>query len=177
MSNRLLCLVLLGACGGSHEPAAVDAPPGSPDAAVDTPVVTGDCSSGEHVTLQGAFTLDVPSAAVVTLSDKVIGVGGAPTPGTIYTLSVRRPTMTDLDAVGVHDVATTNLKYLAGSGCSTAGACTGFFALGGTVTVTETTPRYRATFTLTDLYHHDDTSDQLGAPIAGTITGCVNANR
>jgi hypothetical protein len=176
MPNRLIALVFVAACGGTPEPAVVDAPTSS-DAAVDTPVVAGDCSTGEHVTLQGAFALDVASAAVVTLSDKVIGVGGAPTPGTIYTLSVRRPTMTDLDAVGVHDVATTNLKYLTGTGCSTAGACSGFFALGGTVTVTETSPRYRATFTLTDLYHHDDTSDQLGAPIAGTITGCVNANR
>lgn len=157
---KSLAFVILAACGSS--------PSVSPDASVAPDVAVSTCDSGEHMTLHGAFDLDVASAATTTFGGHVIGITGATTPQTVYALSLRHVTMGNFDAIGDYDIATQNVKYLADGH--------GFFALAGTLHVTQTTPRYRATFELTDLRAHDDTSDTLGAPIAGTVTGCVNAN-
>lgn len=167
--TKLACCFLI-ACGSS--PVAE-----SPDAAPDAPPV-GECADGEHIKLAGAVALDVRSAGAATRSGKVIGIVGAPTPERLYTLATRSVLTADLDALGDHDIAQVNLKYLdkiTGSDCPT--SCTGLFALAGTFTVLENSPRYRATFTLTDLYQYDGDSNDLGPSVAGTITGCVNANR
>ena len=134
----------------------------------------------ERFILTGAVTLDAHSAAAFTISGKVGGVVGAPMPDRLYSLAPRAQLATDFDVVGVHDIATVPVKFMDkknNADCSEPDACRGFFALAGTLEVLEHDPRYRATFTLTDLYRHDDTTNTIGAPFAGTITGCVNANR
>jgi hypothetical protein len=40
--------------------------------------------------------------------------------------------------------------------------------------VLEVQPRYRATFMLSDLSERHDTTNQAGAPLAGTISGCLD---
>lgn len=126
------------------------------------------CDTGEYISMHGAFELEVASAAASTYGGHVIAFVGAATPQRYYSLSLRHVTMGNFDAVGDYNIATQNLKYFEEDH--------GFFALAGTLHVTEVSPRYRATFELTDLHHHDDTSDTMGAAIAGSVTGCVNAN-
>jgi len=166
----------LAACG---DPAAVgpDAPTSTADAALDA--VTAACLPGtDRLSLHGAFEVETSSVAYVTSAGKIIGVGGV-TAGKSFAFSVRDVVHADVDTLGDHDVAATNLKFLEmtpGSDCATApaGSCTGFFALAGTYTVIEVQPRYRATFTLSDLSERHDNTNQAGAPLAGTITGCLD---
>jgi hypothetical protein len=180
-SPRSIALVLLlAACEhDSNVGSSVDAPPSTGDAALDAPAQAGTCTPGsDRLVLDGAFLVDTQSIAPVTVSGKVAGFGGLHA-GNSASLLVRNTFTQDLDALGDHDVATTNLKYLEqpqGVDCTTepAGTCKGFFALAGTFTVTALQPRYQATFTLTDLREHHDITDQLGPVIAGTITGCVD---
>jgi len=169
----------LGSLVGCGE--AVD-PSGSPDAstAVDAPSV-GTCGGGgDRFVLDGAVVLETSSVGPVTVGGKISGVNGLLPSNELYTLSSRE-LLVDLDAVGVRDVALLNLKYLRstqGADCSTAGGgCRGFFALGGTYTVIEVQPRYRATFELSDLRERTDFTNQPGPALAGTITGCLDVHR
>lgn len=166
MTRLLVPLLVLAACGDT--PSSSTMTPDAPAPMPDAPASSASCDTGEYISLHGAFELEVASAAAATFGGHVIGFTGAATPQRFYALSIRHVTMGNFDAVGDYDVATTNLKYFEEDH--------GFFALSGTVHVTQTTPRLRATFELTDLHHHDDTSDTMGAPIAGSVTGCVNAN-
>jgi hypothetical protein len=167
--KALLSLALLAACGNSG-PDSEETP--------DSAIATGDCV-GEHIILQGAVQLDVRSAAAATVDGKVAAFVGASTPTSAYSLSLRDILGTDLDTTGVHDIATKPLKYrnkTVDAECP-GPDCSGFFAMAGTFTVLETSPRYRATFTLSDLYLHDGDTNTLGAPISGNVTGCIDANR
>jgi hypothetical protein len=164
MTRLLVPLLVLAACTDASSPATPDAPAASPDA----PALVASCDTGEYISMHGAFELEVASAAAATSGGHVIAFVGAATPQRYYSLSVRRVLTGNFDAVGDYDVATQNMKFYEEDH--------GFFALAGTVHVTQTTPRFRATFELTDLHHHDDTSDTMGAPIVGSVTGCVNAN-
>ena len=164
----------LAACG---DPASVgpDAPATTADAALDA--VASACSPTiDRLSLRGAFEVETSSVAYVTSAGKVVGVAGV-VAGKSFAFSVRDVVHADVDALGDHDVAATNLKFLEmtpGSDCSTAGSCTGFFALAGTYTVLEVQPRYRATFSLSDLSERHDNTNQAGAPLPGTISGCLD---
>jgi hypothetical protein len=187
MTSRLAIVSLvLASCSGddgggtSIDAMTLDSPPGIPDAEDgDAPPPTDCTSDNDRLILSGAWTFNHSSVSLITLDMRVIGVSGnlpAPAFGN-YTFTVR-DAMADIDALGDHDIVMKNLKYLEQMGsCATPGNCNGFFAKAGTFTVTEVTPRYRATFTLTDLYARMDTSNTEGAPIAGTITGCMSAPR
>lgn len=135
------------------------------------------CTPGnDRLVIGGVFSIDTQQIANVTVSGKVVGVGGQHGGNTVA-FSVRDTLADDVATLGVHDVATTNMKQLEvppGSDCSIAGACTGFFALSGTFTVLEVQPRYRATFTLGDLHERHDNTNTEGPAIAGTVTGCLD---
>ena len=168
---RLVATLGLVGCGGDAHPDTVDA---APTADADP---TARCPGGAHLALRGAVVLDTSSIAAATVNAKVVGVAGLAGADEIV-LSLRHAVPGDLATVGSYDVATTNLKYLdmaSGSACAP-GTCTGFFAVAGTYTVAQVQPRYQATFVLTQLLAHDDISDQAGAPIAGTVTGCIDVS-
>ncbi|MBS1122530.1 MAG: hypothetical protein H6Q90_4758 [Deltaproteobacteria bacterium] len=171
--------LLAGCEHDSNVGSTVDAAQSTADSSIDGPPQSGACTPGnDRLLMNGAFVLDTQTITYVTVGGKVAGFGG-PHGGDTVSFSVRSALTQDLDALGDHDVATTNMKFLeqpTGVDCSTApaGTCNGFFALAGTFTVTQIQPRYRATFTLTDLREHHDITDQLGAPIAGTVTGCLD---
>lgn len=159
-------VVVSAACGGSD------------DSSSDTPGVA-TCTDTTTFAMAGAFELAASSVSTVTVADRVVGISGS-TQGRVITFTVRRPATDNLDAVGSYDAATINIKYLqttVGSDCAMAGACDGFFALAGTIVVEETTPRFRATFELTDLYEHDDTSDELGPALPGSVNACIDVTR
>jgi hypothetical protein len=59
--------------------------------------------------------------------------------------------------------------------CSADTPCPGWYAFAGAYHVISVHPRYRATFTLTDLRARQYASDPPGDPIDGTIVGCVDA--
>jgi len=169
---------LLVACGSL---VACGDPTGDPSAGADASSVATCGTGGEHVVLAGAVALDSASAGTITVDGKVGGINGRSTIGRFYALNLRDIVGGgNLDSVGDHDIAMLPLKYIDKApdvDCSQPSACRGFFALAGTWTVIETLPRYRASFVLSDLYRHDDTTNQLGAAMAGTVTGCVDANR
>lgn len=158
--------MLLAACAGS------DDPPVEGIAA---------CDGGDRFVLDGAFAIDSEELGPVTVEDKVAGFMGAAGGGNIFSLTKRHvPLDGDFDEVGVHDIAGVHVKYLEfpfNSDCSVSGTCHGFFALAGTVEVLEVSPRFRATFSLTELVERSDNTDEQGAPIAGTVTGCVDSRR
>jgi hypothetical protein len=170
LAFALVIVPLLAACEhDSNVGTEVDAPAAN----------NGTCPLGsDRLVIDGAFTVDTQTIGFVTVAGKVIGVAGQHAGKTIG-FTVRDALGDDLDALGDHDVATKNMKHLEsppGTECETApiGTCRGFFALAGTFTVSQVQPRYRATFTLTELHERHDSTDQLGAPIAGTVTGCLD---
>jgi hypothetical protein len=178
---RSAVLVGAAACGSNtpgnsgEEPAAVDAPAESSDAAVDALLAL--CAGGDQMVLAGAWSLDTKALAVITVAGKATGINGSHMEGGFFLFSTRSLVGLDLEALGTHDISAKNLKYLQkpnGASCATPGTCAGFFATGGSYTVGQVHPRYQATFTLTDLFQHNDSGDTPGAPIAGTITGCVD---
>lgn len=177
----LVALSICGvtACGTTPPPpSGVDAPAGSTDAALDAPAANGCPRGADRLSLHGAFAVDTASVAFVTSAGKLVGVAGSHA-GNPFAFSVRDVLHQDLSTVGDHDVVATNLKYFeapSGTDCATApaGTCRGFFALAGTYTVLELQPRYRATFALADLRERHDITNQAGAPLAGTITGCLD---
>lgn len=145
---------------------------------IDAPQSSSCATGSERLRITGAYAIDTSSAATVTRESTVIGLNGLHANKT-YVLTVRNALTQDLGAVGSYDVATTNLKHLEippGADCDTApaGTCKGFFALAGTFIVESVQPRYRATFTLTDLREHSTHGDAPGAQIAGTATGCLD---
>lgn len=146
---------------------------------VDAPAASGTCTPGnDRLLIDGAFVVDTQMVGFVTVGGKVIGVAGQHA-GKTLGFTVRDVLADDVDALGDHDVAAANMKHLEGppaTDCATAplGTCIGFFALAGTFTVTEVQPRYRATFTLSELHERHDSSDQLGSALAGTVTGCID---
>jgi hypothetical protein len=146
-------------------------------ACANDPETAGKCGT-EQLQMSGAFSANTPSAAVVTVNNVVIGVGGLGLGATTsYALSLRDPLHGELATTGVHDVATANLEYLsspASANCQTAGECDGFVATTGMFEVEAVSP-YRASFTLGDLHAYDGSSSTLGAAIAGEVTGCVAA--
>lgn len=146
-------------------------------ACANDPETAGNCGT-EQLQMTGAFSANTPSAAVVTVNNVVIGVGGFNiTASETYALSLLDPLHGELASAGVHDVGTANLKYLsstASQNCQTAGQCQGFIATSGMFEIESTSP-YRASFTLNDLHVYDGTSTTPGAAIAGQVTGCVAA--
>ena len=146
-------------------------------ACANDPAPSGKCGT-EQLQMSGAFSVDTPSAAVLSVNNVVIGVGGLGAGATTsYALSLEDPLHGELATAGVHDVASANLKYLsapASANCQTAGQCTGFVATTGMFEIESETP-YRASFTLGDLHAYDGSSSALGAAIAGEVTGCVAA--
>jgi|MudIll2142460700_1097286.scaffolds.fasta_scaffold13930_3 hypothetical protein len=165
-----LVLASLVGCGDPTDSSSV------PDASTSV----GNCGGGDRFVLDGPVMFTTSSVGPVTTNNKVSGVAGLLGTSELYTFSARNP-LVDLDALGPHDVASVNLKYLRGpqgADCSTAaGGCRGFFALAGTYTVIEVQPRYRATFELSDLRERTDYSNQPGPAMAGTITGCLDVDR
>lgn len=174
-SLNLASLLVITACNHT-EPAAPDAAPPAPDAPA-----SAECGSGGtygHVVLHGAFELVAFDAGPVTVSDKIVGVAGSTDGPDLFGLNLVDVIHGDLAALGDHDISARNLKYLKwpygqASTCAP-GPCTGFFASSGTLTVTAIAPRYQATFTLGDLHAHDDETNTMGAPLAGTVTGCID---
>lgn len=166
--------ITLTACGSDGTDETGDNT--TPDA-----TASANCAAGDdRFVLAGSVAVESSSVAPVWSDSKVIGVNGAMPSAELFAFTTR--SFADhLDAVGTHDVANVNLRYLAipsGADCSTpSGGCRGFFALGGTYTVVEVQPRYRATFELTHLRERVDDSDQPGAAIVGTITGCIDTAR
>jgi hypothetical protein len=146
-------------------------------ACANDPAPAGNCGT-EQLQMTGAFSVDTQSAAVLTVNNVVIGVGGLGAGATTsYALSLQDPLHGELATAGVHDVASANLKYLsspASANCQTAGECTGFVATTGMFEIESETP-YRASFTLGELHAYDGSSSTLGAAIAGEVTGCVAA--
>lgn len=172
---RLAFLPLLAACGHDSTIGSVEV-----DAAGTIgPEPLADCATGtERLAITGAYKLDTQSAAPVTREGSVIGLNGLHA-SNIYAFSVRNAITQDVGTVGTYDLSTTNLKHLefpAGTDCDTApaGTCKGFFALAGTFVVKSVQPRYRATFTLTDLRERTTSGGAPGAAIAGTATGCLD---
>jgi|GEM_PF-6829743 len=149
------------------------------DGGVMDATAAGTCANGnDRLVMTGAYTIDTTAAATVTRDGIVIGLAGQ-VAGNVYALGVRDALTQDLGTVGAFDVATTNLKHLEippGADCDVApaGTCKGFFALSGTFVVESVSPRYRATFTLGDLRERTTNGNTLGAPIAGTATGCLD---
>ncbi|MBL0216922.1 MAG: hypothetical protein IPQ07_23965 [Myxococcales bacterium] len=149
--------------------------PGGTDAAV-----SGSACTPDQSRMSGAFEVNTPSVATVKVAGTVVGVGGFGTgsPPTTYAFTLVDVLHGELATVGPHDVAAANLKYLAATehaDCQMPGMCNGFIAASGTYEVLEATPRYRATFTLAGLHAYDGSSTVLGAPIAGQVTGCIDA--
>jgi hypothetical protein len=172
-----LALASLVGCSDTADPVSI------PDASntVDAPTSVGTCGDGvNRFVLDGAVTFETGSVGPITVDGKIAGVGSPLGSGEFYAFSSRNP-LVDLDSMGLHDIATLNLKYLRGpqgADCSTAaGGCRGFFALAGTYSVIEVQPRYRATFELTDLRERTDYTNAPGPAIAGTITGCLDVRR
>lgn len=170
LSKTLLIASLLAACEhDSNVGTEVDASTDGGSVAM--------CSPGsDRLVIGGAFSIDTQQIANVTVSGKVVGVGGQHAGNTVA-FSVRNTLTDDVGTLGAHDVSTTNMKQLEvppGGDCSQAGACTGFFALSGTFTVLEVQPRYRATFTLGDLFERHDDSNTPGPALAGTVAGCID---
>lgn len=146
-------------------------------ACANDPETAGKCGT-EQLQMSGAFSNNTPSAAVLTVNNVVIGVGGLGARATTsYTLSLRDPLQGELATAGVHDVAGANLKYLtsaASANCQMAGQCQGFIATSGMFEIESESP-YRASFTLSGLHAYDGSSSALGADVAGEVTGCVAA--
>jgi hypothetical protein len=167
----MLPMVVLAACSGEDSPNTTDA----------TQEV-GCEGNGDRFVLDGAFAIDSDELGPVTVEGKVAGFMGAAGGGNVFALTKRHtPLDGDWDAVGEHDISGEHAKYLRfpfdDSSCATPGACSGFFALAGKVVVHAVEPRFLASFELTELFERSDSSDTQGAPIAGTITGCVDSRR
>jgi len=162
MQTLLAMSLLLAACGTSE-----------PDAGDD------DGCGTEQLSMSGAYDVSTPSAATVTVSDRIIGVGGftANASGS-YLFSMQDTSSDDFAQVGTFDVAERPMKYLEGpadANCDDPGQCRGFFATAGTVDVLALEP-FQATFSLSGLYEANDLSDTHGAPINGLVTGCVTSS-
>jgi hypothetical protein len=145
---------------------------------VDAATSTPECSP-DRLRISGPISADTTSVATVKLSGVVIGVGGlTSTAVASYAFTLRDILHGELQSTGSHDVGAGAIKYVtatANANCQNPGQCLGFVALSGTFDVLESSPRYRATFTLTDLHEYDDSSSSAGAAMAGTITGCIDA--
>jgi hypothetical protein len=173
---------LLAACEhDSNIGADIDASVATSDAAADGAVQAGTCTpiGNDRLVMSAPFNVDTQSVAYVTVGGKLVGVGGL-SAGKTLAFSVRNVLTQSFDWTGDQDVALTNLKYLetpSGADCDTdpPGTCKGFFAVAGTFRILQTQPRFRATFELTDLREHNDTSNTAGPSIAGMVTGCVDA--
>lgn len=127
--------------------------------------------------MSGAYTFETRSAATIELQGSVIGVGGFGSPMTSYAFTVRDILNANLATPGIQDVAATNLKFVvasANANCENSGECDGFIARAGTYEVLGTAP-YRATFEVTDIVAYDGSSSSPMPPIAGSITGCLQA--
>lgn len=182
LTTNLIVIAFLAACGGGDDDGGM---PATPDAGTnpssDGAVTTGDpmCPSGTtRLVLTGAHAVDMANVSPVEVSGNVTGVAG--TDGTdLVTFGLRQAFAAHLESLGEHDVAEKNLMFYqhpSGTDCAFAplGVCKGFFAMAGTFTVLEVAPRYRATFTLSDLYERALTDSDPGAAIAGSITGCLD---
>lgn len=165
--KRILLLALLGCQPASHVGMQ-----GGPDASS----ATCDGTSDAFAFSGAVTTFDAFDFGLVTLGGKVVGMAGSATNTDV--LSFNSLPLTELETLGDHDVATQNITSLRAPfnhSCDTGNTvCHGFFAHAGTYKVTAVHPRYQATFTLTDLFERTDNSDQPGAAIAGSITGCVD---
>jgi hypothetical protein len=163
-------LMVVGCGGGEDPPVTTDA------------TQALDCEGGgDRFVLEGPVAIESTSLGPITVEGKVAGFSGAAGGGDVFGFSKRHtPFDGDFDALGAHDIAGVHVKYLQfpfNADCSVAGSCHGFIALAGTVTVHELSPRFRATFDLTELFARSDNSDVQGAPLAGAITGCVDSRR
>jgi hypothetical protein len=170
VKTTIAMMLALAACGGNSSPASPDAPAGS----IDAPA-SATCAGGDHFVLRGAFALDTVNFNFVTSGGRIAGVGGSVN-GDLVAFGLRS-FVTPPDLESDHDIAITNLKELRqplNSSCNTPGTCSGFYALAGTYHVSSVHPRYSATFTLSDLRERHTATDPPGAPIAGTITGCID---
>jgi len=137
-----------------------------------------DCTGpNDAFAFSGAIpTFQAYDFGLVTSGGNVVGMAGSALNTDV--LAFNTLPLTELSTLGDHDIATQNITSLRAPfnhSCDTGNTvCHGFFAHGGTYSVTAVHPRYQATFTLTDLFERTDNTANLGAPIAGTITGCVD---
>lgn len=119
---------------------------------------------------------------LVTSGGKVVGMAGSATNADLLSFNLTNFTL-ELETLGDHDVAAEHLTSLRmpydpasnGHTCDPGNSvCHGFYAEAGTYTVLAVHPRYQATFTLSNLLDRTDNSSPPGAPLTGTITGCVD---
>jgi len=127
--------------------------------------------------MSGAYTFETRSVATVEVQQRVVGVGGFGSPTTSYAFTVFDILTAEVATIGVHDVGAAHLKFLlapANANCQNAGECAGFIARAGTYEVVGSAP-YRATFDLDDIVAYDGSSSSPMLPMAGRITGCLEA--
>ncbi len=177
-SFTFLTALIVAGCAANDD--SLGGASGTPDApsTTDGPIATDPSCAGERIHLSGVYELDSPSAAVVEVSTRIVGVGGftANAAGS-YSMVARDVLTDDFAALGVHDVALENVKFLTGAAsasCQSPGECTGFIARSGRFEVIGLSP-YRATFVLGDLYSYDGSTTAPGAAISGEVTGCVTS--
>jgi len=173
----LIAFVSLAAAGCASKPGSGSGSGSDPEG-VDSGVAAdsgpvADCGS-YGFKMSGAVAFTSPVSATATRDGAVIGVVGYDATAA-YTLAIWDSLTADLDGVGTHDVSTAHLDFLQmppNGVCSTPGTCPGFVATSGSFVVSSIAP-YAATFTLGDLYARDGSSTDVGAAIAGEVTGCL----
>ena len=172
----LLSLMLLAVGCASHPGSGSGS--GSDPEGVDSGVaadsgLVADCGT-YGFKMSGAVTFTSPVSAPATRDGLVIGVVGYDATAA-YALAIWDSLTADLNGVGAHDISTAHVDFLQmppDGVCGTPGTCPGFVATSGSFVVTSTAP-YAATFTLGDLYARDGSSTDVGAAIAGAVTGCL----
>jgi hypothetical protein len=143
----------------------------------DAPGTPNTCNgTGNSFVYSGAVAFEAYDFGMITLSGQVVGLAGSALNSDVLSFDTRP--LTELETLADHDVAVQNITALRApfnQSCDSGNTvCHGFFAQAGTFTVHALHPRYQATFTLSNLLERTDNSGPPGAPIAGTITGCVD---
>jgi hypothetical protein len=179
-----LCGLLLSiaACGsdGADDTSSSGGSGAGASAATDDPDPAGCSATGIRFTMTGAAqstSVDAELIAWDGVVPDVLGVEGTTREGVPF-LFMRAGDVSDgnLGEVRSYDVSRYpyNMRYGqidVGSDCES-GSCSGFIAFDGTLTVTQLTPTYEATFSLSAL--RDGAQREPGAPLDGTVTGCMS---
>jgi hypothetical protein len=174
MKSLWIPIFLAGCSPESEVGAQLDAATQQP---ADAPGAVNSCGgTGNTLTYSGAVSFDAYDFGMVTSNSIIVGFAASSLNADVLTFNSR--TLTDLQALGDHDIATNNLTAMRGpfnTECSTGNTvCHGFYADAGTYTVHAVHPRYQVTFTISNLFDRTDNESGPGAAIAGSITGCVD---
>jgi hypothetical protein len=176
-----LLLFFVGACasGGADDKSSSGVSGASGSAGTGSDPT--DCSAtGVRFAMTGAVSRTSVDAELIAWDGAVpglLGVEGTTEEGAPF-IFMRAGDVSDgnLGELRSYDVSRYpyNMRYGqidVGSDCES-GSCSGFIAFDGMLTVTQLTPTYEATFSLSAL--RDGAQHEPGAPLEGTVTGCIS---